>query len=615
MLQDFNANSRLSHLDADTDTSITAIHHTLGPAPTQASPGSHRHDGTDSHKINVTDLEGTIVATNGVPAGGLADQVLTKIDGTDYNVEWSDATAITTTANLIKHYVKNDSGTTLAKGTVVYVSGANGTNILVKPALATSDATTATTLGFLAQSLANNAYGYVVSEGLLTGLNTSAASAGDPIWLSGTTAGGVIYGLANEPHAPVHIVYLGTVTRSNSNNGEIFIKVNNGWELQELHNVDALTPSNGDLLKYDSATSLWKNAAQSTLTIAPSQVTGTAVITTDSRLSNARTPTAHASTHASGGSDPITNFTGAGTAITGVQSAAGVNLPISSANGTTTSGVVSITTGTTSTSLSTSGAIEIKTGNGNGAGNSSGSITIQSGNGSGSTNTSGNIVIDSGTANAGTGSITIGGTNSTTINIGKTSSSSVAIKPLTVAGYVTNTAAGVLGTVATLPASKTVIQTVTLSGTSSISFSSIPSTYRDLELRILATTAVSTSTTLTMTVNGLATNIYLSVHQYVNGVAPGTITYSQQTASTSANLTPQTFGATASSSLILTIPSYTSGSFKTSDLTWMGGPSSGTYFHGFGNLYFKTTSAISSITIAVGGTGGITGSAVLIGVN
>ena len=44
---------------------------------------------------------------------------------------------------------------------------------------------------------------------------------------------------------------------------------------------------------------------QTALAITPSQVTGTAVITTDSRLSNARTPTAHASTHASGGTDPV----------------------------------------------------------------------------------------------------------------------------------------------------------------------------------------------------------------------------------------------------------------------------------------------------------------------
>jgi len=48
------------------------------------------------------------------------------------------------------------------------------------------------------------------------------------------------------------------------------------------------------------------NGNNNTLTVLPAQVTGTAVITTDSRLSNARTPTAHASSHGSAGSDPVT---------------------------------------------------------------------------------------------------------------------------------------------------------------------------------------------------------------------------------------------------------------------------------------------------------------------
>jgi hypothetical protein len=40
--------------------------------------------------------------------------------------------------------------------------------------------------------------------------------------------------------------------------------------------------------------------------ISPSAITGTAVITTDARLSDARTPTAHKTSHESGGSDALT---------------------------------------------------------------------------------------------------------------------------------------------------------------------------------------------------------------------------------------------------------------------------------------------------------------------
>lgn len=51
--------------------------------------------------------------------------------------------------------------------------------------------------------------------------------------------------------------------------------------------------------------------------ITPSQVTGTAVITTDSRLSDARTPTTHAGTHVPGGTDVLdyTKIIGYGTSL------------------------------------------------------------------------------------------------------------------------------------------------------------------------------------------------------------------------------------------------------------------------------------------------------------
>lgn len=162
----------------------------------------------------------------------------------------------------VKHLVKNDSGVTLPKGTVVYTSGANGTNILVKAALATTDQVSAQTLGFLETELTPNQSGYVITEGLISGINTSSASAGDPVWLSPTSAGSVVYGLENKPQAPNHLVYLGVVTRSNTNNGEIFIHISNGWELDELHNVKITNPQNNDILIYNSASSVWTNSIQ-----------------------------------------------------------------------------------------------------------------------------------------------------------------------------------------------------------------------------------------------------------------------------------------------------------------------------------------------------------------
>jgi hypothetical protein len=168
--------------------------------------------------------------------------------------------------------VRNSTGATLTKGTAVYLSGATGNHVNVTKALATSDATSARTQGFVWESIANNADGYVIVEGYLENIDTSAAASdGQIVYLSGSVAGGWT---VTKPVAPIHMVYLGVIAKKNPSTGAIYVKVQNGFELDEIHDVLVVSEANGDLLKYDSASGLWKNAAQSTLTVAQSQVTG-----------------------------------------------------------------------------------------------------------------------------------------------------------------------------------------------------------------------------------------------------------------------------------------------------------------------------------------------------
>lgn len=108
---------------------------------------------------------------------------------------------------------------------------------------------------------------------------------------------------------------------------------------------------------------------------------------------------------------------------TGLSSAAGVALPISTANNTTASGAITIQTGTTSSGIGgiTSGSVTIATGAGAGAGNGTGAILIQTGNGSGSTGPSGSVTIDTGTGSGtAAGTILIGTTNTSALTIGRT---------------------------------------------------------------------------------------------------------------------------------------------------------------------------------------------------
>jgi hypothetical protein len=182
---------------------------------------------------------------------GASGQILSSTSG---NVSW-----VTPTVNTVARDVQNEvkAGVAITKGQAVYVTGADGTNIIVGLASNTSEATSSKTLGLLNATVSVNGFADVVQIGRLAGLNTIGANAGDPVWLG--TNGNLIYGLLNKPYAPAHLVFIGIVTRVNSNNGEIFINVQNGFELNEIHDVDLKTnvPINGDILGYDGT--LWVN--------------------------------------------------------------------------------------------------------------------------------------------------------------------------------------------------------------------------------------------------------------------------------------------------------------------------------------------------------------------
>ena len=152
--------------------------------------------------------------------------------------------------------VNNRTGAPLAKGDVVYLSGSQGNRITVAKALAKSDPTSANTFGIVAESIADNASGYVITEGLITGLNTLALTQDSAVYLSGTTAGALT---STKPQAPIHGVYIGVCVKSNAGSGEIFVKIRNGQELDELHDVQITSPVNNASLYYKSSEGLWRD--------------------------------------------------------------------------------------------------------------------------------------------------------------------------------------------------------------------------------------------------------------------------------------------------------------------------------------------------------------------
>lgn len=152
--------------------------------------------------------------------------------------------------------VYNGTGSTIAKGSVVAVNGAQGQRPSVALADADSEALSAPTLGIAAEAIANGAEGFVATFGFVRGINTSGFTAGNAIYLS-QTAGAFT---ATRPSAPAHTVALGWVIKVNASSGEVFVNINNGWELDELHNVLITSPTSGNTLVYDAAVGVWKNA-------------------------------------------------------------------------------------------------------------------------------------------------------------------------------------------------------------------------------------------------------------------------------------------------------------------------------------------------------------------
>ena len=161
----------------------------------------------------------------------------------------------------VQHTVK--AGVAITKGQAVYVTTSDGTNMIVGLASNAAESTSSKVIGLAASNAATNDQIFVVTEGLIAGLNTSTATAGDPVWLG--TNGNLIFGLLNKPVAPAHLVYIGVVTRVQQNNGEIFVNVQNGFELNEIHDALIVSPTAGQLLRRDSD-NLWKNWTPNFLT-------------------------------------------------------------------------------------------------------------------------------------------------------------------------------------------------------------------------------------------------------------------------------------------------------------------------------------------------------------
>jgi len=140
--------------------------------------------------------------------------------------------------------------------------GAQGQRLAVVLAQGDNDPDSTTTLGVVTEDIEVNQEGFITILGAVRDIDTTGSIQGetwvdgDLLYLSPTVAGGLT---KIKPQAPQHTITVGYVEYAHQNNGKIFVKIDNGYELDELHNVKITNPADNQVLTYDSLSGVWKN--------------------------------------------------------------------------------------------------------------------------------------------------------------------------------------------------------------------------------------------------------------------------------------------------------------------------------------------------------------------
>lgn len=186
---------------------------------------------------------------------GVGQMAWNDTDGTlDIGLKGGNVTLQVGQEQLVRVY--NNTGSAMSDLQVVRITGSQGQRLTVALAQANSDANSAASMAVVTEAIANNQEGFATVAGLVRQVDTSVFAEGAALWLSPTTPGGIT---STRPAAPNHAVLVGWCVRSHATQGSIFVNVQNGFELGELHDVLITSSSAYNLLRRNSTNTLWEN--------------------------------------------------------------------------------------------------------------------------------------------------------------------------------------------------------------------------------------------------------------------------------------------------------------------------------------------------------------------
>ena len=177
------------------------------------------------------------------------------------------------------YYIKASAA--IAKGQLVMFDGSVGASGVLKGKPSTGVTNGQLIMGVAAEAIANNGFGLVSSFGIVRGFNTTGTpygetwADGDILYYNPSFAGGLT---KNLPTAPIpHVVVAAVVNAATAGSGSVFVRVQAEPLVSQLSDVYAPTPTNNDVLIYDSVQQRWENAPISTAG-AVTSVTGTSPV-------------------------------------------------------------------------------------------------------------------------------------------------------------------------------------------------------------------------------------------------------------------------------------------------------------------------------------------------
>jgi hypothetical protein len=198
----------------------------------------------------------------GIVPGGADGQILAKASGTDFDTEWVDNYAEKT-----YYLVRNNTGSTIPKGTLVAASGAEPSGrIDVAPFEVTGlQDSELRVMGMAVSNIGNGVNGEVISLGTLVGLDTrgstaSAIAVGDETWAEGDVlyAHPTVAGKLTKVR-PQHDLAVAFITVRHASAGQIAVRIVPGnFHLEWLHDVALDSPVNGQAITYQDG--MWVNA-------------------------------------------------------------------------------------------------------------------------------------------------------------------------------------------------------------------------------------------------------------------------------------------------------------------------------------------------------------------